>query len=109
MEMLEQRIAEVYSYRHSLWDMAVKQLKAKYSGSTLGIFWAIINPLLIALAVTFVFTVVFKIEMKNFALFVLAGIFPWMFFSATLSEVTFSILNQQNIIRNSTCRGRLFP
>ncbi|MEW6096379.1 MAG: hypothetical protein AB1567_07635 [bacterium] len=78
--MLKERIKKIYFYRHTLWSMAISQLKSKYAGSLLGIFWAIINPLLIMLAITFVFTAIFKIEIGNFHLFVLSGILPWMFF-----------------------------
>ncbi len=89
--------------------MAVAQLKTKYSGSLLGISWAVINPLLIMLAVTFVFRLVFKIEINNFPLFALAGIFPWMFFSAALNEVAFSILGQQGLLRQFNLPREIIP
>lgn len=107
--MLTERIKKIYLYRNALWDMALKQLKAKYASSILGISWAVINPILIMSAITFVFHVIFKIEIKNFPLFVLSGIFPWMFFSAALSEVTFSILNQQNILRQFNLPREILP
>ncbi len=103
------RIRKIYFYRRSLWDMAVKQLKVKYVGSILGISWAIINPILIMLAITFVFVLVFKTEIKDFPLFALAGIFPWMFFSSALSEATFSILNQQSILRQFNLPREILP
>ena len=107
--MLKERIKKIYFYRHTLWKMTVSQLKAKYAGSILGIFWAVINPLLIMSAITFVFTIIFKTEIKNFAFFVLSGIFPWMFFSNALSEATSSILNQQNILRQFNLPRELLP
>jgi ABC-2 type transport system permease protein len=107
--MLKERIKKIYTFRHTLWEMALKQLKAKYSGSILGISWAIINPLLIMSAITFVFTVIFKTEIKNFSLFVLSGIFPWMFFSSALSDAIFSILNQQNILHQFNLPREIIP
>ncbi len=107
--MLRERIKKIHTFRHTLWEMALKQLKTKYSGSILGISWAIINPLLIMLAITFVFTVIFKTEIKNFPLFVLSGIFPWMFFSSALSDATFSILNQQNILHQFNFPREIIP
>jgi len=107
--MFKERIKRIYFYRHTLWDMSVKQLKAKYAGSILGISWAVINPLLIMLAITFVFTIVFKIEINNFSLFALAGIFPWMFFSAALSEATSSILSQQSVLRQFNLPREIIP
>ena len=107
--MSKNRISRVWAYRHTLWDMALASLKSKYSGSILGITWAFINPLLIVTAVTFVFSAVFKIEIKNFPLFALAGIFPWSFLSGALSEATFSLLGQQNILRQFSLPRGLIP
>lgn len=89
--------------------MSIKQLKAKYAGSILGISWAIVNPLLIMSAITFVFTHVFKIEVKDFPLFVLSGILPWMFFSSALTEAASSILNQQNILHQFNLPREILP
>ncbi len=99
----------LYTYRRALWEMAFSQLKAKYSGSVLGIFWAVINPVLIMAAITFVFTVVFKVKMPNFHLFVLSGIFPWIFFSNAVSEATPSIIGQQNILRQFSVPIEIIP
>ncbi len=107
--MLKGRIKKIYLYRHALWDTAIKQLKAKYASSILGISWAVVNPLLIMLAITFVFTIIFKTEIKNFSLFILSGVFPWMFFSNALSEATFSILNQQNMLHQFNLPREIIP
>jgi len=100
---------EIYALRCMLWDLSVKQLKAKYASSLLGIFWALLNPLLIVAAVVFVFNAVFKIEIANFPFFALSGIFPWMFFSAALNEATSSIINQQNILRQFNLPSAIVP
>ncbi|MCM8780966.1 MAG: ABC transporter permease [Candidatus Omnitrophica bacterium] len=78
--------------------MSLSQLKAKYVDSILGIFLALIGPFLIMSAILLVFGIIFKIGIKDFPLFLLSGIFPWMFFSAALYEATFSIINQKNIL-----------
>ncbi len=103
------RLKQIFKYRNVLWNMAISQLKTKYSNSLIGIFWSILNPVLIMLAITFVFTVVFRTEIKNFAFFVLAGILPWMFFSGAISEVTNSILSQQNILRQFNLPKEIIP
>jgi ABC-type polysaccharide/polyol phosphate export permease len=92
-------ISRVFAFRHVLWNMAIKQLKVKYTGAKLGIWWALLNPLLIMLAISFVFTLAFKVKINNFPFFVLIGIFPWLFFSSALTEASVSILNQQGILR----------
>jgi len=89
--------------------MAICQLKTKYSQSLLGLAWAVINPFLIMLAVTFVFVCVFKTDIKNFPQFVLAGIFPWFFFSNSVSEAAFSVLSQKNVLRQFNLPAEIIP
>ena len=109
LRLITAKINKVYFYRRTLWSMAVKQLKAKYAGSVLGIFWVLINPLLMMLAITFVFTVVFKTEIKNFALFVLSGILPWMFFSGALTEATPSLSTQKSVLHQFSLPKEIIP
>jgi lipopolysaccharide transport system permease protein len=109
LESITVKIKKIYSCRRTLWSMAVKQLKAKYAGSVLGIFWVLINPVLMMLAITFVFTVVLKTEIENFALFALSGILPWMFFSGALSEATPSLTAQKSILHQFSLPKEIIP
>lgn len=109
MRLITAKLSKIYSFRRTLWSMAVKQLKAKYAGSALGIFWVIINPLLMMLIITFIFTIVLKTEIKHFALFVLAGILPWMFFSGSLSEATSSLSAQKSVLHQFSLPKEILP
>ena len=109
IKLIIRRIQKIYSYRRSLWGMSLKQFRAKYAGSLLGLFWVIINPLLMVLVITFVFTAVFRTEVKDFALFILSGILPWMFFSAALSESTPSLLAQRSVLHQFSLPKEILP
>ncbi len=78
--MFKERIKDIYRYRHTLWDMASSQFKAKYAGSKLGIWWAVVTPLILAVCINLIFTAAFRVDIPNYTLFVLAGIIPWLFF-----------------------------
>ena len=101
LKMLKERIKKIYLFRHTLWDMAISQLKAKYSGSKLGIWWAVITPLILAVSINFIFTRIFKIDIPNYTLFVLSGIIPWVFFSNALLEVTNSFTANASILKQA--------
>ena len=92
---LPNRVKKLIAVRQIIKSMAIKNLKGKYVGSTLGISWAIINPLLIMFAITFVFTLVMKTEIKHFPLLVLSALLPWFFFINSICESTTSM--KQNI------------
>lgn len=87
-----------------MWDLALKQLKSRYSGSRLGLWWALITPLILALCINFVFIFVFKIKMENYTFFVLAGILAWFFSVNTLSESAESFLVNSQVLKQN-----LFP
>lgn len=89
--------------------MVIRDLKAKYVGSVLGISWAIITPLLIMGVISFVFTKVMRVEIEHFPLFVLSTILPWIFFSTSLSEATPSIINNVHLLRQFTIPKEFLP
>lgn len=82
------RLKKAYSFRRILWDMSIQQLKAKYAGSKLGLWWAVIVPLLLALSINLIFTAAFKVSTPRYYLFVLAGLIPWLFSTNALGEAT---------------------
>jgi len=97
--MFKERIKKIYLYRYALWDMAMVQLKTKYAGSRLGIWWAVVIPLILTASINFVFNVVFKIEIKHYTLFILSGIIPWFFFTNALTEATNSFIINSSILK----------
>ena len=72
--------------RGILKSLILRDFKLKYTDSILGFAWAFLNPLIIMLVVSFVFTKIIKVGIPDFALFVLAAIFPWMWFSVSVNE-----------------------
>ncbi|MGO6966256.1 ABC transporter permease, partial [Rhizobium johnstonii] len=46
--------------RYLVWQLTKREIAGRYRGSTLGLVWSIVNPLMMLLVYTFVFSVVFK-------------------------------------------------
>lgn len=109
MHMLRERMLKLYARRYALWDMGLKQFKARYAASALGIVWAAVNPLLLMSVIAFIFTSVFRVEMKHFAFFVLAGLIPWMFFSRAVSDAAASIVSQPGLLRQFNLPPEIIP
>lgn len=89
--------------------MTLKQLKAKYAGSRLGIWWAVVTPLLLAASINFVFSSVFKVASPNYALFVLSGIIPWLFFTNAMAEAANSFIVNSSLLRQAVFPRELIP
>ena len=49
-------LASLFRYRGLIWSLVARDLKARYRGSVLGFFWSFVNPLLLLLIYSFIFT-----------------------------------------------------
>jgi ABC-type polysaccharide/polyol phosphate export permease len=79
----------------------------------LGFFWSFVNPLLLLLVYTFVFTVVLPgahpPELEPFALFMFCGILPWSWFSSSLLESSNVLISGGNLIRKVLFPAEVLP
>ena len=81
-------LRQLLRYRGLIQSLVARELKARYRGSVLGFFWSFINPLLLLVVYSFVFTLVLPgthpPEIEPYALFMFCGILPWTWFSSSL-------------------------
>src|SRR5690349_24016176 len=99
-------------YRGLIQTLVMRELKARYRGSVLGYFWSFINPLLLLLIYSFVFTVVVPNKdplAQPYALFMFCGILPWTWFSASLSEASNSLIANGNLIKKVLFPAEVLP
>jgi ABC-type polysaccharide/polyol phosphate export permease len=75
-----------------------KDLKVRYKNSALGFLWSLLNPLLMMLVYTLVFTRIFPTGVTNFPIFVLIGLLPWNWCQRGLSSAATSLLDNRTII-----------
>ncbi len=94
------KIREIIAYRNLLKNLVIRDLKARYKNSVLGIVWSLLNPLLMMTVYTVLFTVLIPNEdIKIYPIFILVGLIPWQFHTATLMSGTGSIVNNSAIIK----------
>lgn len=95
------RLLELWRYRELVINLVQRDLKVRYKNSMLGIAWSWVNPLLMMI----VFTVVFSVlrfgrqEIQNYPVYFLTGILPWNFFSASVVGATASIVGGGYLIK----------
>jgi len=106
-------LRHVVRYRGLVASLVARELKARYRGSVLGFFWSFVNPLLLLLVYTFVFTVVLPgahpTELEPFALFMFCGILPWTWFSSSLLESSTVLITSGNLIRKVLFPAEVLP
>jgi len=99
----------LYRYRELIRNLVVKDLKIKYRDSTIGFLWSLVNPLLLILVYSFVFSHILKVGIANFSYFLLIGILPWNFFAQSIMMATGSILENGGLIRKVAVPMEVFP
>lgn len=104
------KLRELLRYRELLENLVIRDLKVRYKHSVLGFLWSLLNPLLLML----VFTVVFSVMMPNtsiphFPVFVLSALLPWNFFSASLIGAVHSITQNGHLIKKVYFPREILP
>jgi homopolymeric O-antigen transport system permease protein len=99
----------LFRYRELIRNLVVKDLKIKYRDSTIGLLWSLVNPLLLILVYSFVFSHILKAEIANFSYFLLTGILPWNFFAQSIMMATGSIVDNGGLIRKVAVPMAVFP
>jgi len=92
---------QAYRYRKLIWLLALKERKVRYKRSSLGFVWALLNPLLMAIVLTLVFSPMFRFPIERYAIFLLAALFPWTFFSQALAYATDSMVGNGELLKKA--------
>jgi ABC-type polysaccharide/polyol phosphate export permease len=101
---------ELWGFRELLHNLVVRDLKVRYRNSVLGILWSLFNPLLMMGVFTLVFTVMTPYsDVKYFPVFVLLGILPWNFFSASLIGAIRSIVDNSSLVNKVFFPREILP
>ena len=107
---LRERLAALKKYRYLLTNLVIRDIKARYKNSILGILWSMLNPLGLMVVFTIVFTVMGRGGgYRQYPVFVLVGIMPWNFFSGSLVGGTNSIIANSSLIKKVYFPRELLP
>ena len=106
-------LAQLPRYRGLIQSLVARELKARYRGSVLGFFWSFINPLLLLLVYSFVFTFVMPASqdprITPYALFMFCGILPWTWFASSLLESAGVLISGGNLIKKVLFPAEVLP
>lgn len=86
-----------------------KELKVKYKNSFFGYLWSIAHPLAFAFVFLVAFKIVMRVEIEDYALFLIAGLFPWQWFSNSVSAAPWVFLGNASIIKKVNFPRNLMP
>ncbi len=98
-------LRSVWSNRGLIRSMVRRDIVGRYRGSFGGLFWTVLNPVLLMSTYFFVFGIVLRARFAGdssragFALYFLCGMLPWLGFSEAAGRAPFVILEHRNFVK----------
>jgi lipopolysaccharide transport system permease protein len=88
-----------------IFSLARRELQARYKGSALGLFWALLTPAVMIAIFTFIFAGIFGARFTSnsshwdYALYLFCGLLPWTMFQETVQQSAATIVSHANLVK----------
>lgn len=89
--------------------ITIKELKVRYKSSFFGYLWSVANPLFFAMIYYFVFKLVMRVQVPNYTIFLIAGLFPWQWFANSVNSAAYSFIANAQMIKKTAFPRSVIP
>ena len=86
-------------FRPLLNELVARDVKIKYRRSVLGVLWTLLNPLMMMIVLSVVYSNLFKFDVENFSIYLLSGQVIFNFYSDATNTSMSSILGSASLIK----------
>lgn len=106
-----QALRELWEFRELIRALAERDLRSRYKQAALGMAWALLTPIMLMLAFTFVFTKFGKVATNGvpYPLFSFIALVPWSFFSSSVLTGGMSLFANLPLLNKLYCPREVFP
>lgn len=101
----------LFEYRELMYNLVMREIKARYKQTVLGASWAVLQPLALMVVFTVVFSHFARIPSDGipYPLFSYAALLPWTFFAGSLSRGVGSLVSNQALVRKIYFPREIMP
>jgi len=92
-----------------LYLLVQKELKVRYKSSVLGYLWALANPFAFALVYYIAFKLIMRVQMPNYSIFLLTGMFPWVWLTNSFIQATGSFRHSASLVKKVDLARAVLP
>lgn len=107
------RLYTVFKYCRLLFSLSLLDFHEPFSGSYLGVIWAIVRPLIFIFVIWVIFSTGIKGKMIDsdvpFILYLLTGYASWMFFSTSLTSTMNAFTGNKSLVNRPSFKIILLP
>ena len=92
---------EFWAYKDLLKLLVTRDIKLKYRRSFLGYLWSVLNPLMIMIVMTIVFSTMFNRNIENFPVYLFCGQLLFNFMNSSTHQAIFSITSNAALLKKT--------
>ena len=100
-------LREIWQSRELLQNLTNREVRGKYRRTALGQLWSLANPIAAILIYTFICSLLFRLPaqvgdprgLDNYALWLVCGLLPWLFFNRVLTLGVESLVSNAGLIQ----------
>lgn len=96
-------------YASLLRELVIRDLKIKYRRSFLGYIWSLLNPVLMMVIMSVIFSYMFRFDIPNYPLYLICGQTLWSFFAESTTIGMQSVITNGSLIRKVYIPKYIFP
>ena len=101
MSSLRFRIKMLHKYKDLINELVVRDIKLKYRRSILGYVWSVLNPLLVMIVLTVVFSSMFNRNIQNYPVYLLCGRMTYDFLQEGTNKAMRSVTGNAALMKKT--------
>ncbi len=108
---MNQVLAPLFYHKYLLFQITLREIRARYKQSVLGFAWIVFNPLVQLLVYSFVFSVIFTFPSGGipYPIFLFIGLLPWIYLQSTLSISAGVLVENANLLKKVRFPREILP
>ncbi|PWJ48376.1 ABC transporter permease [Faecalicatena contorta] len=96
---MRQYLSNYERFQPLLYELVARDVKIKYRKSAMGVLWTLLNPLMMMVILSVVFSNLFRFDIENYSLYLLAGQIIFNFYNESTSGAMTAILGNASLIK----------
>lgn len=109
MSKFKTMLSGFFKYKDLLKELTERDIKIRYRRSVLGLMWTILNPLLMMVVMTAVFSGFFRMEIENFPIYFFSGNILFSFMTEATTNAMNSIVGNGSMLKKVYVPKYVFP